>query len=68
MKRFQIDRRSGGDKRRSYRLDYFTRGGEARRRQIERRKSGERRSRWVRGSHWRNVYPAPGSLILDECG
>ncbi|MFC1882184.1 hypothetical protein ACFL2S_11890 [Thermodesulfobacteriota bacterium] len=44
MKRSQLDRRSGEDERKSYNLDYFTNGGQERRHQIERRKTGERRN------------------------
>ena len=57
MKRSQIDRRSGEDERKAYNLDYFFKGGDERRKQIERRKLGERRRNWVRVNRWCSVYP-----------
>ena len=57
IKRSLIDRRSGEDKRRSYNLDYFFKGGEERRRLFERRRRSERRSKWVRTGKWYSVYP-----------
>ncbi|MBT8364078.1 MAG: glycosyltransferase family 2 protein [Deltaproteobacteria bacterium] len=47
VKRSPVDRRKGEDKRRSCNPDYIMNGGEERRRQVERRKLGERRSSWV---------------------
>lgn len=59
VKRSVLDRRSGEDKRSAYSLDYFSDGGEERRRQPERRKLGERRGSWVRVGRWYSVYPGP---------
>ena len=56
MRRSLVDRRSGEDKRKRYSLDYFTDGGEERRRGRERRQSGERRSAWARVYKWCSVY------------
>lgn len=56
LRRSLVDRRSGEDKRRLYSLDYFTDGGEERRRGRERRQSGERRSAWVRVYKWCSVF------------
>ena len=56
MRRALIDRRSGEDKRKRYSLDYFTEGGEERRRGGERRQSGERRSAWARVYKWCSVF------------
>ena len=50
LRRALFDRRSGEDKRKRYSLDYFTDGGE------ERRKSGERRSAWVRVYKWCSIF------------
>jgi hypothetical protein len=55
-RRSPIDRRSGEDKRNLYSLDYFTDGGEERRRGKERRQSGERRSAWARVYKWCSVF------------
>ncbi len=56
MKRSLIDRRSGDDKRKRYNLDYFTDGGEERRKGKERRQSDERRSGWARVYKWCSVF------------
>jgi hypothetical protein len=56
MRRSLVDRRSGEDKRRLYSLDYFTDGGEERRKGRERRQSGERRSAWMRVYKWCSVF------------
>ena len=56
MKRSRIDRRSEEDERKSYSLDYFTNGGQERRRQVERRKLGERRGDWIRVGKWYSIY------------
>jgi hypothetical protein len=56
MRRSLIDRRSGDDKRKLYNLDYFTDGGEERRKGTERRQSGERRSAWARVYKWCSVF------------
>jgi hypothetical protein len=56
VKRSPIDRRSGEDKRKRYNLDYFTDGGEERRKGKERRQSEERRSGWARVYKWCSVF------------
>ena len=56
MRRSLVDRRSGEDMRRLYSLDYFTDGGEERRRGRERRQTGERRSAWARVYKWCSVF------------
>ena len=55
-RRALFDRRSGEDKRIRYSLDYFTDGGEERRRGRERRRLKERRSGWVRVYKWCSVF------------
>jgi len=55
-KRSLVDRRSGEDKRKRYSLDYFTDGGEERRKGKERRQSEERRSGWARVYKWCSVF------------
>jgi hypothetical protein len=50
-----FDRRSGDDRRRVYNLDYFEKGGLERRKQNERRRTGERRANCVRVSDWSSV-------------
>jgi hypothetical protein len=56
MRRALVDRRTGEDKRMRYSLDYFTDGGEERRKGRERRQSGERRSAWTRVYKWCSVF------------
>ena len=56
MKRSLMDRRSGDDKRKLYNLDYFTAGGEERRKGKERLQSDERRKGWVRVYKWCSVF------------
>lgn len=56
VKRSPIDHRSGDDNRRSYNLDYFFKGGEERRRLLERHILGERRRSWVQVNRWGSVY------------
>jgi hypothetical protein len=56
VKRSTVDRRSGEDKRNRYNLDYFTDGGEERRKGKERRQSEERRSGWARVYKWCSVF------------
>ena len=56
VKRSLVDRRSGEDKRKRYSLDYFTDGGEERRKGKERRQSEERRSGWARVYKWCSVF------------
>ncbi|MCU0596566.1 MAG: hypothetical protein MUC98_14045 [Desulfobacterota bacterium] len=60
LNRFAIDRRSGDDRRKSYRLGYFINGGVERRSGKERRLLGERRGGWVRATEWSSV-PGLGS-------
>ena len=55
MNRFAMDRRSGDDRRKSYRLGYFINGGVERRSGKERRLLGERRIGWVRATEWSSV-------------
>jgi hypothetical protein len=52
----RLDRRSGEDRRKSYSLDYFLKGGIERRKGTEQRKQGERRSDWLRIDEWYSVY------------
>jgi hypothetical protein len=56
VKRSTVDRRSGEDKRDRYNLDYFTDGGEERRKGKERRQAEERRSGWARVYKWCSVF------------
>ena len=56
MRRALFDRRTGEDKRKLYSLDYFTEGGEERRKGRERRQSGERRRAWARVYKWCSVF------------
>ena len=56
VKRSLFDRRSGEDKRKRYSLDYFTDGGNERRKGKERRQSEERRSGWARVYKWCSVF------------
>jgi hypothetical protein len=50
-----IDRRSGMDRRKAHKLEYFLNGGVERRNFKERRSSKERREGWVRVSDWCSV-------------
>jgi hypothetical protein len=59
LNRLAMDRRSGDDRRKTYRLGYFINGGVERRCGNERRLSGERRIGWVRATEWSSV---PGML------
>jgi|GEM_PF-1875842 len=55
--RIPLDRRSGGDRRDSYSLDYFSKGGvERRRRYGDRRRNPERRHKWIRVTDWSSVF------------
>jgi len=56
LRRALVDRRSGEDMRKLYNLDYFSDGGEERRKGRERRRSGERRSAWARVYKWCSVF------------
>jgi hypothetical protein len=50
-----FDRRSGGDRRRAYRLGFFAKGAVERRSGEERRATAERRQGWVRVGKWCSV-------------
>jgi hypothetical protein len=50
-----IDRRTGADRRKEHKLEYFLNGGPERRSFKERRSSRERRDGWVRVSDWCSV-------------
>lgn len=52
---YDIDRRTGVDRRKSHKLEYFLQGGVERRSFKERRSSEERRSDWVRVGDWCSV-------------
>jgi hypothetical protein len=65
MNRLGMDRRSGDDRRKSYRLGYFMRGGVERRSGKERRLQGERRLGWVRATKWSSV---PGMVTSTAQG
>jgi hypothetical protein len=54
--RLPFDRRSGEDRRKTYRLGYFVEGGVERRSGKERRSGAERRADWVRVSEWSGAY------------
>ena len=54
-KTYDIDRRSGVDRRKAHHLEYFLQGGVERRSFKERRSGGERRSGWVKVSDWCSV-------------
>ena len=56
QRRALVDRRCGEDKRKRYSLDYFTDGGDERRKGRERRQSGERRSAWAQVYKWCSVF------------
>ena len=56
LKRSPVDRRSCDDKREALDLDYFSDGGDERRKGVDRRKSKERRADWVQVDRWRSVY------------
>lgn len=53
-KRATVERRSDGDKRVTFSLKYFKRGGKERRQLRERRKPEERRDGWMRVGKWRS--------------
>jgi hypothetical protein len=50
-----IDRRSGVERRKAHKIEYFLSGGPERRSFKERRSTKERRSHWVRVSEWCSV-------------
>ena len=53
--RSSIDRRSGTDRRRAYRLGFFLKGGTEKRSGVERRSRDENRQGWVRVDKWSSV-------------
>jgi hypothetical protein len=55
--RLPFDRRSGEDRRKTYMLGYFLKGGIERRSGKERRSGTERRKSWVKVSKWSSVWP-----------
>jgi hypothetical protein len=55
--RLPFDRRSGEDRRKTYKLGYFAEGGIERRSGNERRSGKERRRGWVMISEWSSVWP-----------
>jgi hypothetical protein len=52
----RLDRRSGEDRRKTYSLDYFVKGGKERRQAEERRHKDERRDEWLRIDKWYSVF------------
>jgi hypothetical protein len=54
--RLPFDRRSGEDRRKSYDLEYFLKGGIERRGGKERRSGKERRKDWLPVSKWSSVW------------
>jgi hypothetical protein len=52
----RLDRRSGEDRRKTYSLDYFVKGGKERRQTGERRHKMERRKEWLRIDKWYSVF------------
>ena len=59
-RRAPVERRSDGDKRVTFSLKYFKRGGKERRQLRERRKPEERRDGWMRVGKWRS------EAVFDE--
>ena len=55
IKRDFFDRRSGKDRRRKFKLDYFLYKGSEKRSLEERRSQAERREGWVKISKWSSV-------------
>ena len=55
QQRADVERRSDPDKRISYDLEYFIKGGKERRQLRDRREAGERRDGWLRVGRWRSV-------------
>ncbi len=66
LDRIAMDRRSGDDRRKSYRLGYFINGGVERRSGNERRLLGERRVDWVRATEWSSVPGIGSDYAQDE--
>ena len=54
--RLPFDRRSGEDRRKTYKLGYFLEGGVERRSGKERRSEVERRKDWLRISEWASIW------------
>ena len=59
-KRAPVERRTDDDKRVSFSLKYFKRGGRERRQLRERRRPEERRDGWMRVGKWRS------EAVFDE--
>ncbi|MBW2439713.1 MAG: hypothetical protein JRH12_04505 [Deltaproteobacteria bacterium] len=59
-KRAPVERRTDEDKRISFSLKYFKRGGRERRQLRERRRPEERREGWMRVGKWRS------EAVFDE--
>jgi hypothetical protein len=59
-KRASVERRTDEDKRVSFSLKYFKRGGRERRQLRERRRPEERRDGWMRVGKWRS------EAVFDE--
>jgi len=59
-KRTTVERRSDEDKRGTFSLKYFKRGGKERRQLRERRRFDERRDGWMRVGKWRS------EAVFDE--
>ena len=59
FQRSGVDRRADEDRRRTYDLSYFEKGGVERRSGRERRAPVERRAGWVRMSHWQSLCIRP---------
>jgi hypothetical protein len=59
-KRASVERRTDEDKRVSFSLKYFKRGGRERRQLRERRRAEERRDGWMRVGKWRS------EAVFDE--
>ena len=59
-KRATVERRSDEDKRVTFSLKYFKRGGTERRQLKERRRLEERRDGWIRVGKWRS------EAVFDE--
>ena len=55
--RLPFDRRSGEDRRKAYKLGYFSEASVERRSGKERRSGNERRKGWVMVSEWSSVWP-----------
>jgi hypothetical protein len=58
-----FDRRSGDDRRESYKLGYFSQGGIERRKGIERRQKAERRDQCARTNKWSSICAISKSAV-----